>query len=169
MSIASRVATLESYYPGRARIRVPQVMRSTPVLAEVVTALEAVQGVVEVVVNAATGGILMKYEPEVLEIEEIIVILETVNIVLDVGLHVSKAILKFTEHEAGPKAAEVAHHGLERVDALDETLHHLTGGARNIKVLLPIALLAFLTVAIEHEWITLPVITPLAEKIFHTA
>lgn len=169
MSIASRAATLESFYPGRARIRVPQAMRSVPVLAEVVTALEAVQGVVEVVVNAATGGILMKYEPEVLEIEEIIVILETLNIVLDVGLHVSRAVLKFTERESGPAASEMAHKGLEKVNAMDEMLHHLTGGARNIKVLLPIALLALLTVAIEHEWIKLPVITPLVEKVFHTA
>lgn len=169
MSIANRVATLESFYPGRARIRVPQAMRSTPVFSEIVTTLEAVQGVVEVVVNAATGGILMKYEPEILEIEEIIVILETLNIVLDVGLHLGKAVLKFTERETGPAASEIAHKGLEKVNAADEMLHHLTGGARNIKVLLPIALLALMTVAIEHEWIKLPVITPFVERVFHTA
>lgn len=169
MSVVSRMATLESYYPGRARIRVPKVMRTTPIFSETIAALEAAQGVVEVVANAATGGILMKYEPEVLEIEEIIAILEAVNIVIDVGLHIGEAVLSFAEHEYGPRTAEVAHHGLEKVNALDQMLHHLTGGAKNIKVLLPIALIALVTVALEHEWIKLPVVTPLVERAFHTA
>ncbi len=163
MAVPKTKATLESYVPGRMRMRVPRGTNPS-VLQAVVAPLGAVAGVLRVAANTLSGGLLLEFDPEVLELAEIVTVLEAANIALDVGLHVGEAVLSVMEARGGTRVAQTAHREHEQLHGVDRALHRLTGGAAGVKGLLPFLLIAVVAVALRHGWLTSEGLGELVER-----
>lgn len=152
MSPDSTTVTVESYVPGRMRLRVPRGLEVATVIAGIVATVEVVRGITHVASSAVTGSVLLNFDPEVIEIAEIVAILETANVVLDLGLHAGKAAMKLVEATAGPTLSQAAHQELSVLNAADSALHRATGGAAGARPLLWFAVIALAAVGIKHGW-----------------
>lgn len=147
-------ATIESYLPGRMRLRVSKNSTSGAALQALIASLEAIGGGMRVAMNTLTGGMLLEFDPEVVELAEILAVLEAANVVLDVGLHVSQAVLMMIEAASGPRVSKAAHREHEHLRDLDLGLHRITGGAASVRGFLPFLLIAAIVVALRHGWLS---------------
>lgn len=147
-------ATIESCTPGRMRVRVPKAVCQGATWAAALVALRSLAGVLRVVTNTLTGSTLVEFDPEIVEFAEIVAVLETANVVIDVGIHVGQAMLAAIEHGAGPRIAEVAHREHEQLHGLDMALHRATGGAASLRPILPFMIAALIVVSLRHGWLS---------------
>lgn len=107
------VATLESYVPGRMRLRVSAFeRRATAALGEFVTAIEAVRGVLRVTSNALTGSVLVDFDPEGLEISELLAGVEAADVTLGLGAVLGESVLEKLEQLPNSPVAAEAHRQL---------------------------------------------------------
>ena len=135
---------VESYFPGRMRIRVPRQYRKPLMMGAAAEALRRASGITAVSNSLKTGSLLLTYDSDVIEVAEIVAILETANFLLDMGIHAGEIALKALES----KAAEREYSSLKSVDS---ALHRITGGAVSLRSVLLFVLLAVVAVGIWHE------------------
>lgn len=142
---------VESYFPGRMRLRVPKQYRQASTMAGIASALRAATGVEEVKNSIKTGSLLLKFDPDVMEIAEIVAVLEAANVVLDMGVHLGEAALQALERSSGPTVSKVAGREYDNLRTVDTALHRITGGATSLRSILLFLIPAVIAVGIWHE------------------
>jgi|GEM_PF-3135228 len=151
MNEHTRTVALESFLPGRMRLRIPHGDRKATLPGDLSKALGSLGSLVSVTANALSGAFLLEFSPEAIEVAEIVGALEAANIVLDASIHASKALAGILEVKAGPKVSQVAHKELGHIKAFDEILHRMTGGAAALRALIAFTLIALAFVEVQKE------------------
>lgn len=142
---------VESYFPGRMRIRVPRQYRKPLMMGAAAEALRRASGITAVSNSLKTGSLLLTYDSDVIEVAEIVAILETANFLLDMGIHAGEIALKALEKSSGPTVSKAAEREYSSLKSVDSALHRITGGAVSLRSVLLFVLLAVVAVGIWHE------------------
>ncbi|MCX8053441.1 MAG: heavy-metal-associated domain-containing protein [Armatimonadetes bacterium] len=129
-------AVVESYVPGRIRVRLPRERRDTSVLSEVASILAGVDGIKSVKTNEITGSILVEYDADAINVEELIALGKTANLIDDFDLSGTGTS---TKSEFPPTSA-TARSILAGFRAVDRMVHELSRGLLDAKTIMPLTL-----------------------------
>ncbi|MBV9581259.1 MAG: hypothetical protein JO057_21980 [Chloroflexi bacterium] len=138
-------AQIASHTPGRLRVRVHPSHRDPDALQEVASRLEDQPGIQHVDVNANTGSVLVHYDRETHEKDEVVGCLEDVGLLLGSILEAGGEEipdLEGSESESGSGSSHstTAAGVVDTVNDLDRRLSELTGRKVDLRLLFPVAL-----------------------------
>lgn len=131
-------ATVESFVPGRIRVRVPKEQRRELVFTDVKTLLEKVDGIRCVSINQRTGSVLVEYDPDVLDLDELISLGRAANIVTDV----EEQAFEQLGIKEWPTTSDAARRVISGFRKVDTEISDVTGGFVDAKTLIPLAIFA---------------------------
>jgi hypothetical protein len=126
--------------PGRLRIRVHRSLRHPDLIRQVHGHLQAHEGIHQVESSAATGSVVVRYDPNVHSRDDVL------GICGDIGLIVRDLAAGLGEEvpELGTNGAEghstTARSIIDSVDDLDRRLSRLTGRRVDLRLLFPLTL-----------------------------
>ncbi len=130
-----RTATVAHAIPGRIRVRLDKTLRSPDTVNSLVNALAQVEGMRLVQGNPVTGSLLLLYDPERLNLEQLFAAAQAANI---------KVIVP--EAAAPPPPSGEVSAIATRINAafsrLDRAMATYTGGKVDVKLLIPAGLAA---------------------------
>jgi copper chaperone CopZ len=130
-------AAVESYLPGRIRVRLSREQRRENVLEDIELLLGNVEGIRDVTINAKTGSVLVEYDPDALDLNQLIALGQAANIITDV----SDLTASQMEGNTWPGPSEASKEILAAFRRLDRNVSRLTRGTVDAKTLVPLALL----------------------------
>lgn len=132
--------TVESFVPGRLRVRVPKELRNESSVYDLVSLVEGVSGLHRIDANAKTGGILIQYDPKLLDINQLMAMGTAAGVIGDIELPKSEtqATNIVTNWPDVGQTARVILNGMKRVD---QGVHNATNGVWDAKTLIPVGLL----------------------------
>ena len=128
---------VESSLPGRMRMRLPQPRRRESIAARVRSDLGHVEGVRNVLVNILTGSVLVLYDPDALDADELVDAARDADIVSDVG-----GAAEAVEEAPWPEVSALGKQIVNWVRELDRSIRQASGGLIDLKLLIPLVLLA---------------------------
>ncbi len=130
---SDRTATIVHAIPGRIRFRLDRSLRSPESLRSLTDTLSQMEGVRRVEVNPATGSLLLLYDPEVLNIEQLYLAARTanVNVLIPEG-----AAAELPSEEVSAIASRIN----SFFGQMDSAVFRFTGGTIDVKTLVPFGL-----------------------------
>lgn len=132
-----RGAAVESYVPGRVRIRLPREKRDESSAAEIQSSVEQVKGVRNVFINPNTGSVLVEYDPGVLDLDKLKRESRLGRIIYDVG-DVAEAVY---DVEYGMGTSITAEGIIRSFRRFDRNMSRITRGVVDAKTAVPLMLL----------------------------
>jgi hypothetical protein len=135
MTTRNLTASVESHIPGRLRIRLHRRHRCAEVLAEVHEVLKDIEGIVEIVCNSKTGSVLVNYDPDAVEMDELMEVGRLANLVLN-----TKPLTAGHDETESWHRSTAAQRMVLAFRAWDRELHVATGGLIDLKLLIPLTL-----------------------------
>lgn len=124
-------AVVESSVPGRVRLRLPPQKRTRESISELTKIFEAIEGVLSVSANIATGSLLLYLDSQVLSPDQLIDLAHATQIVSDNGE--TKPLP--AEETIWPAPSAVARQIMNIMRRFDRSVSRLSGGAIDAKVL----------------------------------
>ena len=149
-------ASVESYVPGRLRVRLPEEMRRDELMDQMVHLLRDLSGVRNVATNPRTGSILVEFDRDSVGLEQLLSLGRAANILPENPSAPSQA----PEAPCWPGISRFGDQILVAMRGIDTSLSQLTGGALDAKSAVPLALLLAALVRMLQErpaapWYTL--------------
>lgn len=129
---------IESYYPGRIRLRLPRHRRTSEAVSDITSLLDGLGGIHGVESNLKSGGILIRYDPELVDIERLMRLGRAAGYVAEAAVDLIEGVEAAGWLNPTPAATRMVR-GLKR---FDRSVFWMTKGHLDAKVLVPIALLA---------------------------
>lgn len=80
---------VESFLPGRVRLRVPR-PRRRDAIPRITRSLRGLDGVLAIAASVVTGGILLEFDPELLDLEELNNALGNADVAVELGTQLGK-------------------------------------------------------------------------------
>jgi hypothetical protein len=132
--------TLESYVPGRVRVRLAKEHRHTSLMSDLAALVEDVTGLRKVTTNPKTGGILIEYDPDTLDIGQLVTVARMAGLMEDVDIPVTTRVT----HKSlppWPSVSPTAEKILGEIRRVDNQVYRATNGVWDAKTLIPAGLL----------------------------
>lgn len=130
-------AVVESHYPGRIRVRVPRSHRSDKTMEDIRSSIDGVSGVRNIYTNVNTGGVLLEYDPEMLDSGALTDLGRAANLVFDIDSVVSRGTESLGWNPPSPSAQKV----IEGMRKLNNGVMWLTRGTMDARTAVPLFLL----------------------------
>lgn len=130
-------ASIESYVPGRIRVRIPRDQRGSETAKDVASMLRDIAGIRGVDVNAVTGSVLVEYDPESIDVDQLIAMGKAANIIGDIESAAAGGI-ESPGFAPRSRAATRIVTGFQRFDDL---VNRASRGLLDAKTLMPLLLL----------------------------
>lgn len=134
-AIAVVPATIAHRLPGRVRLRLPRSHRSPTLMATVRNAITALAGVARVMIEPATGSILVEHDRSRTTLDMIAGALEQTA-----GLPLEKGEARGSAGASVNGRAPLAHAATRTTSTIDETIRRTTGGLLSLRLLAPLTL-----------------------------
>jgi hypothetical protein len=128
-------ATIAHRLPGRVRLRLPRSHRSPSLMAKVRNAITALAGVARVMIEPATGSILVEHDRSRTTLD---MIAEALEQTAGLPLHMGEA-----HDNPGPSMngrAPLARAATRTTSTIDDTIRRATGGLFSLRLLVPLTL-----------------------------
>ncbi len=137
MSSTSLGAAIESYVPGRIRVRLPVEHRQKSLLSDVSALLGGLDGIKSVRTNELTGSILVEYDADKIDVNELIALGKAANLIGDTD----EFALPGTTPSEFPPISVTGRSIIEALRGFDRLVHRLSRGILDAKTLVPLTLL----------------------------
>lgn len=133
-----REAAIESYVPGRVRIRLPREQRDQITAGSIQSSVEEVKGVRNVFINPSTGSVLVEYDPGVLDFNQLKSESRLGRIIHDIDV----AADVVSAADSWPGGPSVTAQGIiQGFRQFDRSLNRITRGVVDGKTAVPLMLL----------------------------
>ncbi len=131
--VEERNLTVVSFVPGRIRVRADRSLRSSDSMRALQELLAGLGGVREVQVNPTTGSLLMSYDPETLDMAELLLAVQNANV---------KVVVPGLDQQASVEegVSGVARSINDCFSQVDRAVSRATGGRLDAKAVAPLAL-----------------------------
>jgi hypothetical protein len=133
-----RNVKVESYLPGRLRLRVPSELRQNGAMTEAIGMLQSVPGIRQVQTNPVTGSVLVEFDPQVLDINHLLELGKAANLI---SADVATKLERPTGAEAVTGPSKITQGIIENFRILDAGVSRYTQGALDAKTLIPLVLI----------------------------
>ncbi len=129
-----RTATIVHAIPGRVRVRLGRTLRSPQTMETLSGLLAQMEGVHNVRTNSSTGSLLLEYDPQVVDLEQLYVAAAAANVTIVVpGVATQASPEEITPLAKGINSA---------VGRFDRAVSDFSGGKIDLKTLFPLGLAA---------------------------
>lgn len=129
-----RTATVVHAIPGRVRVRLDRSLRSAETMQTLAGLLAQIEGVRQVRVNPSTGSVLLEYDPQQVNLEQLYLAANAAKVTL---------VMPGTPNESGPQdMTPLAKRINSTFGRLDRTVYDFSGGRIDVKTLFPLGLAA---------------------------
>ncbi len=140
MSYDGQKGIVESYVPGRLRVRMPPEKREDEAFAHFSGMIERLSGVRSISVNRKTGSVLVEFDPEALAVEEVNSLARVAGIIGEIGEIIGQA--EGEEDNIAWNELSIAAKRLQKAFwKANGSVRRATNGLVDLRLLIPAALL----------------------------
>lgn len=133
-----REAAIESYVPGRVRIRLPREQRDGNTASKIQTSVKGVEGVRNVFINPNTGSVLVEYDPGVLNFDKLKKVSRLDEVLTDIN-EIAGAVSAVDSWPNG--SSLTAQNIIQGFKQFDRNLNRITRGVIDGRTAVPLMLL----------------------------
>lgn len=131
-------SVVESHYPGRMRVRVPRSQRNSTAMENIRSQIVGTDGVRNIYTNTSTGGVLVEYDPGVIDPQAILELGRAANLISDIESFVSRGTEAIGWKTPSPSAQQV----IDSMRKFNSSVLWMTRGLMDARMAVPLVLLA---------------------------
>lgn len=136
METTQSIGQVASATPGRVRVRLSHATRELHQMRRIQAHVQGQDGVTGVVVNPATGSVLVHFDRQALTLSDVLAMFR------DLGIVIKSVVELNGEPVPIPGRSNVSAHLVAAIDDFDRRLSRLTGHTVDLRFLFPLGLFA---------------------------